>query len=78
MVVVVEGPDVVASGQAVTEDLDLFSSREVRPGFLRFIRAFVLLGSFCQDLGLLGLELLLFLFLLGYSLQQPPYVSLVK
>ncbi len=62
---VVKSPDVVARGQAIAENLDLFSSGEIGPGFLGFVRAGILLGTLFKNLGLPGLDLVLVLLLQG-------------
>src|ERR1039457_3919576 len=67
--VAIESSYVVARGQTVAENLDLFSSREVRPGFLGFVRAGILFGSFLKDSRLLYFKFLLLPFLQGIPIR---------
>src|ERR1019366_659296 len=66
---VIESPYVVAGGQAVAKNLVLFTSREVRPGFLGLIGADILFGSFLKDSRLLYFKFLLLPFLQGIPIR---------
>jgi hypothetical protein len=66
---IIERPYVVAGSQAVAEDLDLLTSREVSPGFRGCIWAGILFGSFLKDSRLLYFKFLLLPFLQGIPIR---------